>query len=382
MNSRKQFYWLIGSTYILMAVGLVIMCSVLMAILLLNALISQPDSPDRERTHLRPLVYVTLGPTPTPTSNTVIASKLTESNSTQTAIPVANNPNTTATSAASHNESTSTTPTTAAPPSATPVPASVTATSTPSVVAANIISPIATPTFTPTPTPTPSPTSSATHTVTPTPSPTQSPTSTPVPGQITGRLLLNGAPAGGVRLKLEDQGYTSIAETTTGPDGSYLFPSLPASSQGYTLLFAQAWNTQFDIKQVISWGWLGPITVKDNAVAELPDVDISLQGFEPTNPAPNAAFSAAAISGGDSILFEWSAYPQATTYWVDLVQEAEQAPIWSSSSQTTSISFDGNLSNGSQIQPGEYWWGVGAQRQTGPYSLIVYGYLPVLVINP
>jgi hypothetical protein len=208
------------------------------------------------------------------------------------------------------------------------------------------------------------------------------PTATAAPGQISGRLLFNGAPANGVTLELEDQAFNTIAQTTAGADGSYNFSNLPASSQGYVVSFAQEWNDQYKIDQVISWGGLGPVAVANGVVVQLPDFDISLLGFGQTNPAPNAAFSAGAISGGNPITFEWSGYPQANAYWVDLAQEEGQAPLWTSQAESTSLVFNGKLSNGEQIQPGEYWWGIGAHCQLGQYNLVVYGYLPVLRIEP
>jgi hypothetical protein len=193
---------------------------------------------------------------------------------------------------------------------------------------------------------------------------------------------LNGAPVTGVKLKLEDQAYNTIAETTVGADGTYTFASLPPSTEGYILLFAQEWNSQYGIDEVISWGWLGPIVVETDAVIQLPNFDISLQGFEQVVPQPNATFSAANISSANPILFEWAAYPGAIKYWVDLVRGSEQHVLWQSAPvQATSLAFDGTIGNGSHIEPGEYWWGVGARRQLGAYTLAVYGYLPVLMIE-
>jgi hypothetical protein len=45
------------------------------------------------------------------------------------------------------------------------------------------------------------------------------------------------------------------------------------------VLFAQEWNTQYDVNQVISWGWIGPVAVENGADVELADFDTSLQGF-------------------------------------------------------------------------------------------------------
>ncbi|TEU12947.1 MAG: hypothetical protein E3J21_19810 [Anaerolineales bacterium] len=257
------------------------------------------------------------------------------------------------------------------PPTDTPIPSGVTMPS---------------PTDTPAPADTliETPTPTGTLTDTPTPSPTPTPTPTPVPpSRITGRLLLDGAPvSGGATLKLENQSYNVIAETTVGADGAYAFTDLEPSSQGYNVLFAQAWNSQYGTDQVVSWGWLGPVSVENGTVVELPDFDVSLLGFSQVNPGPDETFSAAALSPENPITFEWTAYPQAVKYWMDLVRGEAQELVWQSLIQSTSFAFDGTMGNGAHIQPGEYWWGVGARRELGPYPLTVYGYLPGLIIEP
>ena len=204
------------------------------------------------------------------------------------------------------------------------------------------------------------------------------------PSRFTGRILLDGAPvAEGVALKLEDQSYNVIAGTTVEADGVYAFTDLPASSEGYNVLFAQEWNEQYDIDQVISWGWMGPIAVESGAVVELPDFEISLLGFRQVNPEPNATFSAAALSPQNTIVFEWTAYPQAVTYWVDLSPGEELEAVWQSALiQGTSAAFDGTLNDGTHIQPGEYWWGVGARQELGSYTITIYGYQQRLSVEP
>lgn len=231
-------------------------------------------------------------------------------------------------------------------------------------------------TLTETPVLSPTPTPTDTLTLTPTPSAVS-------PGDITGRLLLNGAPVGeGVRLKLEDRSYNVIAETTVGAGGVYAFNNLEPSSKGYNVLFAQKWNPQYETDHIVSWAWLGPVAVEDGRVVELPDFDISLLGFGQVSPEADATFSAAALSPNNPITFEWTAYPQAVKYWVDLVRGEEQELVWQSLIQSTSLAFDGTLGSGAHIQSGEYWWGVGARRDLGPYKLTVYGYLPGLIIEP
>jgi hypothetical protein len=215
--------------------------------------------------------------------------------------------------------------------------------------------------------------------------PTASPTPAPaVPGVITGRVLRDGNPVDGrVTLTLEDENYDLVGETRVDAEGFYTFDDVPVSGAGYNVLFGQEWNEAFPVDQVITWGWIGPVVMESEAVIELPDLDISLLGFEPVYPEPSASFSAQALSSQTPIVFEWAAYPGATSYWADLMVGEELETVWQSSYvNATSVSFDGTLSGGEPIEPGEYWWGVGAQRTSGAYTLTVYGYLPPLTIEP
>jgi hypothetical protein len=218
------------------------------------------------------------------------------------------------------------------------------------------------------------------------PLPTDTPTPTPsAPGRISGRLLLDGTPASDVTLRLEDHANDVVAQTKVKADGGYVFLDLEPSTQGYNLVFAQKWNKQYKIDQVISWGWIGPVAVGSGMNVELPDFDISLQGFGQVSPEPNATVSAAALSHENPLEFEWRAHPQAVAYWVDLAhgEETDQEVIWQSSlSQRDSLPFDGKLEDGEHIQTGEYWWGVGARSDSGPYPVTLYGYLSALRIKP
>ncbi len=225
-----------------------------------------------------------------------------------------------------------------------------------------------------------------TPSVTPSPAPKDIPTPTPVaPGRISGRVLLDGTPVQGVQLRLEDNAYNVVAQTTVKSDGSFVFPDLEPSNGGYNILFAQKWNTQYDIDEVISWGWIGPVAVDSDVDVKVPDFDISLQGFGGVNPEPNAAVSAEALSPESPLQFEWTAHPQAVAYWVDLAQgeKDEQEVVWQSSlSQGDSLPFDGTLEDGEQIKTGDYWWGVGARNDAGAYPVTMYAYLSALRIKP
>lgn len=256
-------------------------------------------------------------------------------------------------------------------------------------------------TATASPTPSPTTTSNGTATATPRTTATSTPvsttpstpvstttaptaaTATPGLGRLSGRLLIDGAPANsGLTLFLEDSTANPIAEADVSAGGQYTFDGLALSDAGYTVVFAQEGNPQLDIDQVISWGWLGPIPIQNEAVINLPDFDIALQGFGQTSPAPNASFSAAELSA-EPIVFKWDGYPQASDYWLDLAEEKTEQIIWQATVEGgTTLSFNGKIDGGGSIQPGEYWWGVGARRQLGTYPLIVYGYLPVLQIEP
>jgi hypothetical protein len=262
-------------------------------------------------------------------------------------------------------------PPTPGPFATSPLP---TPTLNPSAASIGGVSPLPTPTPTSTPNASPSSVSSGT------PSPTPTPTTTPAssgPGRISGRLLFNGVPVNGAaKLILENQGYEQVDETSVASDGSFSFENVPPSGEGYNILFYQEANPEYELEEVISWGWMGPVVVADNATVNVPDMDIALLGLKPINPEPNVS-----LSRGIPIAFEWSAYPQASVYWVDLVRGEEMQLIWKSAPlQSTSVTFDGQVGGGG-LEPGEYWWGVGARRNLGEYTLTVYGYLPVLLIE-
>lgn len=160
-----------------------------------------------------------------------------------------------------------------ATPTVTPTPS---ATLTPSPTATETSTPTSTPTFTPTPTPTirrdvllplvirdpsptPTPTPTSTNTSTPTWTPTATPTFTatptattpPEPAGIYGRVTYKGNSASGIQLTLQlwnGAAWSSIAQTNTGADGSYLFgsvPSLEASHVYYVLYGSNATDSRY-----------------------------------------------------------------------------------------------------------------------------------------
>lgn len=247
-------------------------------------------------------------------------------------------------------------------------------------------------TFTPEPSATLTATSEPSATVTATPEPsatvTPTPTATDIPDTptpeavgIRGKILVDGSSGGGVRLQLENQSYQVIAETTTHDNGQYEFDDISSSNEGYNILFSGQANAQYG-ESVISWGAVGPIRV-DNRLVEVADFDVSLRGFKQVNPAPNSNVSADGILSGDLLTFEWTTYPGASRYWVDLTTGEQMAVVWQSALvDGTSINFDGRLNNGRNIETGNYWWGVGIQQKVGDYTMTRYSYLPALIMDP
>lgn len=223
-------------------------------------------------------------------------------------------------------------------------------------------------------TPTIMPDPTITYTSFPSPSPTQLPTETslptelptatdiPQPGVITGHILLHGAQLPQpVTLILEDQEYRIIQEITFS-NGEYRFENLPASSEGYNILFAQDRNPQFAVGEVVSWAWIGPIPVQDGDMFLLPNIEIGLLGLRPVNPPDGALLNAGSITPQNPLIFEWDPFPSASHYWVDLRIGPSLQLVWQSeyvNNQT--VSFDGILMNGETIQPNSYWWSVGAR---------------------
>ncbi len=205
-----------------------------------------------------------------------------------------------------------------------------------------------------------------------------------VPGRITGRLLMNGVPASaGIALHLEDETGQAITQTVVGAGGAYAFGNLRASTEGYNVVYAQEWNTQQSLEQVVSWAWISPVPVANGAVLSLPDLEISSSALKPAAPAPDASFSAAAVSSPSPITFSWSGGAAGATYWVDLERGDEQTAVWRSPMiQSKSTTFDGMVDGGGHIQTGDYWWGVGAWWQAGAYEVTLYSYLQGLTLDP
>jgi len=210
------------------------------------------------------------------------------------------------------------------------------------------------------------------------------PSATVATGNITGRLTYNGVPVpAGVAILLEDQYNNPLMVGTTGQNGRFTFNNMVVSDQSYTVVFSQELNPQYPNGQVVSWAWLEPILLANGELENLPDLEISPLGFEQVSPAPNAVVSAGSISVSSPLWFEWRLYPLASSYWVNLTRGDRQFSVWVSGfTSFTSVPFDGVLSDGTHIQNGDFWWGVGAQKPLSGYTLTVFSAMTHLVVNP
>lgn len=251
------------------------------------------------------------------------------------------------------------------------------------------------PSDTPTPFSSPSPTQTSTDTPTvtwtllPSPtatftsSPTTPPSQTPISqlGVIEGGISQNTNPLkDNVTLVLEDQAFNVIREVTF-LGGEYIFNNLPASPEGYNVLFSQERNPQFGIDEVASWVWIGPIPVQDGDVIRLAEMEIGLLGLHQTNPPPDTFMNLSAISPQNPLIFEWTPYPSATQYWLDLRFGSTLQLVWQSNFlDTNAISFDGILANGEPLHPGTYWWQVSARSED--MLMTITGPLAGFTINP
>ena len=202
---------------------------------------------------------------------------------------------------------------------------------------------------------------------------------------MTGRVVQDGAPVGaGIVIELEDH---DTVTTTTDAEGYYAFNAVSLDGN-FSVTFAQEWNAQLSAGSVASWAWLDGFAPSGDLTFELPDLEISLevesQRFAQMAPADGASFSAGQLSCQNPIRFEWTPYPDAMHYWVDLGVEGEDTPVWQSSLLfPTSYSFCGTLSDGSSIEAGAYWWNIGVQKEAGSvYRLTAYGHPWSLIIDP
>jgi hypothetical protein len=200
---------------------------------------------------------------------------------------------------------------------------------------------------------------------------------------VTGRVVKDGIPVeAGVTVKLEDPNYTVVGTANTDAQGVYTFDGLTVSSAEFNVLFSKEFNERYDDAEVVSWTWLGPVTVSETTT-ELPDFEVGLLSFEQIHPPPEESLSVDEISAQNLLTFEWTPYPGASVYWVDLMQGDDLNLVWQSPFvDTTAVGFNGTLDDDSHITPGTYWWGVGASKEVGEYELTAYGYLTAFDITP
>ncbi len=148
---------------------------------------------------------------------------------------------------------------------------------------------------------------------------------------------------------------------------------MPATTQ-FNVRFAQENNTRFDDAEVVSSAGIGPIQLPAQGELSLPDLEIATLGFGQLTPEEEAEVSAAGITAFTPLVFTWTVYPAADEYWVYLYEGEDEVPVWKSAFVTgTTVNFNGVLDDGSRINPGDYWWGIGALKDLGDYTLTVYG---------
>jgi hypothetical protein len=198
---------------------------------------------------------------------------------------------------------------------------------------------------------------------------------------ISGRVLREGSPPDRVvRLVLEDKDYRVVREIEVS-GGDYLFEDLPASEEGYNVVFTQDRNPQFSVDEVASWAWIGPTPVGDGDTVFLADLEIGLLGLHQLNPPVDAYLNDNTITSESPLIFEWTPYPLASRYWLDLRYGSALQMVWQSDFvESPSVAFDGNLTDGATIEPGTYWWRVGAQ--VDGISMTVSGSLAGFTIRP
>ncbi|MFN2107771.1 MAG: hypothetical protein ACK2UJ_23040 [Candidatus Promineifilaceae bacterium] len=236
--------------------------------------------------------------------------------------------------------------------------------------------------------PSPSATAAPPRMSSPTPGPQESlapmATARPLAAGISGRVLFNGQPVeAGLVLVLEDADFKQVQETTVEGDGGYQFVDMAASDSGYNVTFSWARNQAYDPGDVIAWGWIGPVAYDGQSALILPDLEIALLGLEAMQPEPDTSHSAASISPAAPLSFAWSPYPTAERYWVDIEAGPSLESVWRSQFvQEPLTEFEGELDDGTRIQPGVYWWAVGSQSIKNGYRLTISGQRAGLRITP
>ena len=190
------------------------------------------------------------------------------------------------------------------------------------------------------------------------------PQGTPVQGTsaIRGRVLFMGDVLDEeVVLSLENQDIYYIQQLTF-PDGEYVVYDLAPAANGYSVLYSQNNNPGLPQNQVIRWGLVKASPVAAGDITSFPDLEISLMGMQPVMPAADAEISDRLVNPQNPLRFEWTTYPGADQYWVELRANRLAAPVWDSGFiNINAVEFNGILWSGYAIQPGTYWWSVGVR---------------------
>jgi cytoskeletal protein RodZ len=206
---------------------------------------------------------------------------------------------------------------------------------------------------------------------------------------ISGRVVNQDTPIENVTIILEitlEQNDVVELVTTTASDGTYQFQST-WKNKAFDITFSLESNSQLEpASDYVTWTWfegtiLGNIEAPDLEISAKPNGDL----FEQSLPSDGSSFSAAQITFETPLTFEWTGYPQAEQYWVDLGRQGEENPAWSSIPLIdVYVDFNGTLSNPPQtkISEGTYWWAVGTLRKVLGFNIYVYTHNWTLVITP
>jgi hypothetical protein len=235
-------------------------------------------------------------------------------------------------------------------------------------------------TVTPTTTRTPA-LSSGTGTVTPTTTPTL------LAGQyaVSGRVVRNGTPMANVIVDFADDVAPRLDTTDAG--GHYWFVTLAPGTNFY-LKFVLDDNPQMaPMSEITSLAWIAGSLPTGLDPIQLPDLELSLNLngmiFALQAPVQGASYSASAINTANPLQFVWSVYNQGESYFVELGQNNNDVPIWTSGETTsTNTMWDGTVDNGLHITQGNYWWRVAAVKTIGAYFQTVYTQEWTIIFTP
>ena len=357
---------------ILMGVGAGILLLAALGLFLVQGL-DEPQPGDELSLSSTITSTTTATPTQTPT-----ATSTGTRHPTRTPVLMTDTPGPTETSVPASSPTTSPAATQPAP-SVTPIPTNPpTATQAPA-------QPSATHTYTPLPpTATNSPEPTATTAATAATA-TLSPTPLANPILITGRVVDQDTPIANVTISLD--GPTDHT-TTTDAEGAYQFQVDWVDEMYYVDFILEA-NPQLDpSSDYVSWAYIeGYLEEYTEDGIELPDLEISStprgNHFEQISPANESSYSAEQITFENPLTFAWNPYPEAVQYWVDLGRQGEENTVWKSMSvMDETADFNGNLTDGTKISEGVYWWAVATLKTEHGFHLLAYTHKWTLEITP